>query len=111
MKFEIFLSKEKIDNSRYVLRDLELDVSRHRVSVCNSEVHLRNKEFALLHFMMLNKGRVLSRTDILENVWDRNANMMTNTVDVHISTLRKKIEKVSKRRFIHTIPCLGYILE
>ena len=58
--------------------------------------------------MMLNEGKVLSRETILENVWDRNANIFTNTVDVHINKLRKKIK--TDEKFIRTIPCSGYLI-
>jgi DNA-binding response OmpR family regulator len=110
MKYEIFNSREFM-NSKYVVRDLELDLDRHQVCVKGTNVNLRNKEFALLHYMMLNPGKVMSRTSILENVWDRNANILTNTVDVHISKLRSKIEGIANQKYIHTIPCAGYILE
>lgn len=110
MRFTIFQEKENIEHSHFVLRDLELDLLRHEVTYKDKVINLRNKEFALLHFMMVNVGRVLSRTTILENVWDRNANILTNTVDVHISQLRKKIENGSEQKYIHTIPCTGYIL-
>jgi DNA-binding response OmpR family regulator len=111
MKFAIFSIKEKMDVYRYVLRNLELDISSHMVKVGNDFIYLRNKEFSLLHYLMLNRGKVLSRNEILENVWDRNADMMTNTVDVHISKLRKKIECGGENKFIRTVHCLGYVLE
>ncbi|MBU0667754.1 winged-helix domain-containing protein [Patescibacteria group bacterium] len=110
MRNDIFQKKEKIENSRFILRDLELDVLSRRV-VCNGkEIRLRNKEFALLHFFMMNKGKVLSRLMALEHVWDRNADLLTNTVDVHISQLRKKIGKCSDDTYIHTVPCSGYLM-
>ena len=110
MRFAIFQIKENIEKSNYVIRDLELDILKHQVKHKDQLIQLRNKEFSLLHFMMINAGKVLSRTTILENVWDRNANILTNTVDVHISQLRKKIEKDTEQKYIHTIPCSGYIL-
>jgi two-component system OmpR family response regulator len=110
MKFAVFSMKEKLDVYRYVLRELEIDLYSHQVKIGSENVYLRNKEFLLLQYMMVNKGRVLSRHEILENVWDRNADLMTNTVDVHISKLRKKIERQGLK-FIRTIPCLGYVLE
>lgn len=110
MRFFIFQKKENIEHGKFILRDLELDLVKHMVIQNKNIINLRNKEFALLHYMMINTGKVLSRTEILENVWDRNANILTNTVDVHISQLRKKIEKGTKQKYIHTIPCTGYIL-
>lgn len=111
MKYAIFRMREKADTGKYVLRDLEVDVLSHNVSICKVPVYLRNKEFSLLHYMIVNKGRVLSRSDILQNVWDRNTNILTNTVDVHVSQLRKKIRGVAVDSYIRTIPCMGYMLE
>jgi DNA-binding response OmpR family regulator len=111
MRFAIFQQKEKIEMGRYHVRDLEIDLVSHQVKKDSKNIYLRNKEFSLLHFLMANKGKVLTRTEILENVWDRNANILTNTVDVHISQLRKKIDADICNKYIHTIPCTGYIFE
>jgi len=111
MKFLIFEKREALVQSRFEHRDLSLDVSRHQVKLKNEAVYLRNKEFSLLQFMLANKGKVLSKSSILENVWDHNAKISTNTVDVHISQLRRKIDKRAKANYIRTIPCTGYILE
>ncbi len=109
MRFSIYKKLEDSCKSKLVFRDLELDLSRHSVKRNNDEILLRNKEFALLHFLMMNQGKVLTRSTILENVWDRNASILTNTVDVHISLLRKKLENKSDNKYIHTIPCTGYL--
>ncbi len=111
MRYAIFKEREKIVDSHYIIRDLELDLSNHSVKHKNRMVFLRNKEFALLHYFMLNRGKILSRTELLESVWDRNANILTNTVDVHISQLRKKIDQDAEKKYIHTIPCAGYIFD
>lgn len=111
MKYAIFRRREKIEVSRYVVRDLELDVLSHSVKVKSKPVYLRNKEFSLLHYLLANKGRVLTRSDILHHVWDRNTDILTNTVDVHISLLRKKIDRFVSDNYIRTVPCLGYMLE
>jgi len=111
MKYTIFSNREQIANSRFNLRDLEVDLEKHQVRIKGQYLSLRNKEFALLHFLIMNTGKLISRTTILENVWDRNADMATNTVDVHISSLRKKINNYSGEKYIHTVPCLGYIFE
>jgi DNA-binding response OmpR family regulator len=111
MKYAIFCHREKIEIGKYVFRDLEMDVMSHSVKIKNMPVYLRNKEFSLLHYLMANRGRVVTRTDILHHVWDRNTNILTNTVDVHVSILRKKLESVVNERYIRTVPCLGYMLE
>ena len=91
--------------------DLCLDVKAYRVSRANKKINLRNKEFALLEYFMRNPDVVLSRGMILENVWDMNADPFTNTVDVHIRLLRKKIDDGFKKKLIKTVPKRGYKLE
>ncbi len=111
MRFAIFRMKETSEVRKYTVRDLELNLTNHQVLMKNKAISLRNREFSLLHYLMLNKGKVLTRTEILENVWDRNINILTNTVDVHISQLRKKIGNGNDCDYIHTVPCTGYIFE
>ncbi len=110
IRFMLFSQMDNFKGDLLVVRDLQLDVAAHSVKCRNKTIYLRNREFALLHYMMANRGKSLSRNRILENVWDRNANILTNTVDVHISQLRKKIEKKDKK-YIRTIPCSGYMLD
>ncbi len=109
MKFYIFNEREKIINCDLNLRDLKLNRETREVKFGSKSVNLRNKEFTLLEFLMMNSGRLLSRETILECVWDRNANILTNTVDVHINKLRKKIDYFFQEEFIHTVNCAGYI--
>ncbi len=109
IKMSIYDFNENFNNS-YVIRDLELDVGSHQVKMNNKIVYLRNKEFNLLHFLLQNRGKIVSRNTLLEQIWDRNANLMTNTVEVHISNLRKKIEKNNESKYIYTYPCAGYML-
>ncbi len=108
MRSNIFHDRERIDNSVLKIRELELNRETHEINFQGQSIYLRNKEFALLELLMLNEGRVLSRETILENVWDYNANIFTNTVDVHINKLRKKIN--AQEKFIRTIPCSGYLI-
>lgn len=110
MRTNIFQYKEQINDPILKIRHLELNRSTHEIKINDHSIYLRNKEFALLEFLMMNMGKVLSRTSILENVWDRNADIFTNTVDVHINKLRKKIEVPFEQKFIRTIPCSGYII-
>jgi len=91
-------------------RDLSLNLQTRELSFKDEVIQLRNKEFALLHFLMINRGKLLSRMMILENVWDSNANIFTNTVDVHMSRLRKILRYgEGEAPYIQTIPCSGYI--
>lgn len=89
----------------------ELDVESRRFVVGGKRVSLRNKEFSLLYYFLENMGKVLSRTQILEDVWDRNIVCPTNTVDVHVSSLRKKFERYANKSCIKTVHCVGYIFD
>lgn len=88
--------------------DLTLDLQTREVERFDQKLYLRNKEFQLLEYLMNNTDIILSRQKILENVWDRNANLFTHTVDVHINSLRKKIDYEPKKRLIETVYCMGY---
>lgn len=93
------------------IRKLKFDRVKKMVFYDGVWVRLRKKEMQLLEFLMVNKHRVISRDDILENVWDSDTDPFTNTVDVHIKRLRLKIEDPFKEKFIHTIHGLGYIFQ
>ena len=93
------------------LRNLMFDRSRKALFHNESRVNLRKKEMQLVEFMLTNKGRVLTRGEILEHVWDANIRVFTNTVDVHMKRLRDKIEKPFQEKYIETIHGLGYLME
>lgn len=109
MRALIFQNREDFLHKTLKIRDLELNRETREICFQGRCIYLSNKEFGLLEFFMLNAGRILSRATILENVWDRNANILTNTVDVHINKLRRKIDDQSLEKFIRTVPCSGYI--
>ena len=111
LRSSLYNIKEVLDESRFILRDISLDVEGHMVKMGDYAVYLRNKEFSLLRYFMSHPGKLLTRNTILEDVWDQNTNLMTNTVDVHVSQLRKKIKKYTGASYIKTIPCLGYVFE
>lgn len=96
--------------SRLEHRDLTIDLLRHEVHRGDRSIALRNKEFALLVCLAQNEGKVLTRTYLLEKVWDRNTSILSNTVDVHINRLRHKIDHPQEAPLIHTVPCAGYKL-
>jgi DNA-binding response OmpR family regulator len=75
------------------------------------EITLTATEYRLLEFLAKNKSKILSRIDILENVWDIDFNLGTNVVDVYVNYLRKKIDKNSNQKLIHTAVGLGYVLK
>ncbi len=92
------------------ISDLTLYMNKRTAYRFKQKVNLRNKEFHLLEFLMRNTEMVLSRQKILEHVWDRNARLFTNTVDVHINTLRKKLDYKKSFKLIETIHCHGYFM-
>lgn len=90
--------------------DLELNLDKKTARRGNTDIQLTAKEFALLEFLMKNKGRVVSRTDIAEKVWDVTFDTGTNVVDVYINILRKKLDRDFDKKLIHTRIGLGYSL-
>jgi two-component system OmpR family response regulator len=83
----------------YRVGDLELDRLAHEVRRAGQEIILQPREFRLLEYLMKNAGQVVTRTMLLENVWDYHFDPQTNVIDVHVSRLRSKIEKGLMRRF------------
>ncbi|MBE0649113.1 MAG: response regulator transcription factor [Bacteroidales bacterium] len=99
--------------SRNTIRtgDLELDLDKKMAFRGKREIYLSAKEFALLEHLMRNCGRVVSRPEIAEKIWDITFDTGTNVVDVYINLLRKKINKDSEVKLIHTRIGHGYIFE
>jgi DNA-binding response OmpR family regulator len=91
--------------------DLQLDLNKKIAIRDGKEIELTAKEFALLEYLMINKGRVLSRKNIFENVWDIDFDAQTNVVDVYVNILRKKIDRDFALKFIHTRIGMGYIFK
>jgi len=90
--------------------DLVLDPVTREVRRAGQLIALTNLEYRLLHYLMQNRGRVLSRTLIEEHVWGSSFDSFTNAVDVYISKLRKKIDRGFGKRLIHTVREIGYVL-
>lgn len=90
--------------------DLVIDINKKNATRAGQNINLTAKEFGLLEYMVRNKGRVLSRNEIAEKVWDINFDTGTNMVDVYINFLRKKIDKEHTDKLIHTRTGMGYIL-
>src|SRR5260221_14907 len=88
----------------YRVGDLELDRLSHRVTRTNQEIDLQPREFRLLEYLMKHAGQVVTRTMLLENVWDYHFDPQTNVIDVHISRLRSKIDKGFAQPLLHPVP-------
>lgn len=97
--------------ARLKVADLELDPVAHRVWRAGKEITLTGKEYALLEYLLRNANRVLTRTAIIEHVWDIHFDAMTNIVDVHIRALRAKIDRDFSSPLIHTVRGVGYVLK
>jgi two-component system, OmpR family, response regulator len=90
--------------------DLTLDIVSRRVKRADRSIELQSKEFILLEYLMRNQGRVLSKTMILQHVWDYHFDPQTNVVDVLVSRLRSKIDREFPQKLIHTLRGVGYVL-
>jgi len=101
---------QTLSSNRITVADLTVDATSRRVRRADKRIDLSPTEYTLLEYMSRNTGQVLSRTMILEHVWDMNYDPMTNVVDVHINRLRKKIDYGFDRPLIHTIRGVGYVL-
>ena len=91
--------------------DLELDLKEKVARRNGRVVELTAKEFSLLEYLMINKGRVVSKVDIAEKVWDINFDTGTNFIEVYVNYLRNKIDKGFSTKLIHTIVGMGYMLK
>jgi two-component system OmpR family response regulator len=96
--------------TRLSLADLELDLLTRTVTRGGQSISLQPREFRLLEYMMRYAGQVVTRTMLLENVWDYHFDPQTNVIDVHVSRLRSKIDKGFDRPLLHTVRGAGYIL-
>ena len=117
--FEVLLARlrallrrpnEKLEE---VLRvgDLTLDPSLKKVTRAAQEISLTAKEYAVLEYLMRNAGKVLSKEQIISHVWDFDADVLPNNVELFIMFLRRKIDKPFDAKLIHTVPGFGYKLE
>jgi two-component system OmpR family response regulator len=95
----------------YRVGDLELDRLSHAVRRASKEITLQPREFRLLEYLMRHAGQVVTRTMLLENVWDYHFDPQTNVIDVHVSRLRSKIEKGFDKPLLHTVRGAGYMLK
>ncbi len=91
------------------LGKVEMNLETHQVTSNLREVTLTQKEFSLLEYLIRNKGKVCTRTRIIEHVWDMHFDSDTSVIDVYINFLRKKLDDGSGRSFIHTIRGVGYV--
>lgn len=88
--------------------DLTLDPIKHRVGRDGKSINLTPKEFSVLEYLMRHKDEIVTRTMILEHVWDYNFDSMSNVVDVYVATIRRKVDHSNKVKLVHTLHGVGY---
>jgi two-component system, OmpR family, response regulator len=98
-------------STRLAVGDLHMDLLRRVVTRGTQKIELQPREFQLLEFMMRHAGQVVTRTMLLEGVWDYHFDPQTNVIDVHISRLRSKIDKGFDKPLLHTVRGVGYMLD
>ncbi|GHA79234.1 response regulator transcription factor [Pontibacter akesuensis] len=108
------LSRRNTDtgtSEKLTIADLELDVAKKAVTRAGKLINLTAREFSLLYYLLRNQGRVVSRVDITEQVWETSFDTGSNVIDVYINFLRKKIDKDHSNKLIHTLVGMGYVLK
>jgi two-component system OmpR family response regulator len=98
------------DATKLKVADLDFDLLARRVTRGGREIELTARELKLLEFLMRRAGQVVTRTMLLEGVWDLHFDPQSNLIDVHISRLRQAIDRGSDRQLIHTVRGSGYVL-
>ncbi len=111
-RIEVLVRRSNPDQVKTKLQvgDLEIDLLARKVTRADTEIDLQPREFRLLEYLMKNADRVVTRTMLLENVWEYHFDPQTNVIDVHISRLRSKIDKNFDVPLLHTIRGAGYSL-
>ena len=102
--------RQVFSSSILKIADLEMDTDSKIVKRGDDIIELTAKEFSLLEYLLINQGRVVSRVDIAEKIWDINFDTGTNVIDVYVNFLRKKIDKKYNFKLIHTVIGMGYVL-
>ncbi|MCH9675598.1 MAG: response regulator transcription factor [Gammaproteobacteria bacterium] len=102
--------RNAVEETTLRVADLEMDLLGREVRRQGEEIALQPREFRLLEYLMRNAGRVVTRTMLLEHVWDYHFDPQTNVIDVHISRLRAKVDKRFEPKLLHTVRGAGYIM-
>lgn len=112
-RVEVLGKRSEPDNRNTLLKlgDLEMDLITRKVTRAGQKLDIQPREFRLLEYLMRNAGQIVTRTMLLEKVWDYHFDPQTNVIDVHVSRLRSKIDKDFDHSMLHTIRGTGYRLE
>ena len=112
-RIEVMLRRQEAGSAvtRLKVADLEMDLLAHKVTRAGQPFNLQPREYKLLEYLMRHAGQVVTRTMLLENVWDYHFDPQTNVIDVHISRLRQKIDKGFDKPLLNTVRGAGYMLD
>jgi DNA-binding response OmpR family regulator len=91
--------------------DLKIDTRSHRISISGHPLTLTTKEYSILEYLTRNSGRILTREEIAEHVWGQEFDPFSNLIETYINRLRRQLQRVSSKKFIHTVRGAGYMLE
>lgn len=92
-------------------KDLVLDINKRTAQRGDKTIPLRNKEFCILELLIEKRGRTVTKRELTDILWDRDTTLLSNTIESHMSKLRKKIDREFKKKLICTVPYVGYRLE
>ena len=109
-RIRALLRRGKPRETKLRVADLEIDTLRRRVTRAGQPIDLKPKEYALLEFLVHNSDRPVTRSHIIEHVWDIHFDSISNVVEVHINSLRNKIDRGAALPLIHTVRGVGYML-
>src|SRR5262245_16065590 len=109
-RIRALMRRGKPRETKLRVADLDVDAIRRRVTRAGQPIDLKPKEYALLEFLMQNSDRPVTRSHIIEHVWDIHFDSISNVVDVHINSLRNKIDRGAACPLIHTVRGVGYML-
>ena len=110
-RIKVQLRPKSDEHAVFSIGNISLNTKTHRIFKGDDEIMLTQKEFALLEYLLRNKGSVCRRTSIIQNVWDIHFDYNTGVIDVYINALRKKLKLNANENYIQTIRGIGYIAE
>lgn len=109
-RLRVLTRRSRQTTNTFTLADLTVDADRRCASRGGRAIALTSREYAMLEYMIRNKGHVLSREQMIEHVWSYDYEGASNMVDVYIRSLRKKIDEGREKKLIHTVRYMGYVL-
>jgi len=110
-RIRVLMRKNEQESLVFSEAGIELDIEKHTVTKLDKQIELTQKEFALLEYLLRNKGKVCRRTGIIAKVWDIHFDYDSSVIDVYINALRKKLDEPGKPSFVTTIRGVGYKIE